>query len=309
MVKRFKQRDIISIRHFNKEELLYILDLTKRMEQMDYTDILKGKVLASLFFEPSTRTRLSFESAMQKLGGIIIGFADSGITSVAKGESLSDSIRIIEGYCDIIVLRHYLEGSAQLAADIAEIPVINAGDGANQHPTQTFLDLYTIQKTKGTLEGLTVGFLGDLKYGRTVHSLAYALAYFGAEMFFISPASLRMPRDCIEELRNRTVTCHESDSLSGISRKLDVIYCTRIQKERFADPVEYEKVRGIYRLNKALLEEMGIKNNLKILHPLPRVDEMDESLDRTNYAVYFHQARNGIPIRKAVLSAVLGAIE
>ncbi|TLD41302.1 MAG: Aspartate carbamoyltransferase [Candidatus Jettenia ecosi] len=305
----FKQRDIISIRHFNKEELLYILDLAKQMERTTYTDTLKDKILASLFFEPSTRTRLSFESAMQRLGGMVIGFADSGITSVAKGESLRDSVKIIEGYCDIIVLRHYLEGSAQLAADVVNIPVINAGDGANQHPTQTFLDLYTIQKTKGALEGLTIGFLGDLKYGRTVHSLAYALAYFGAEMFFISPPGLRMPRDSIDELKDRKVKCYEHESLSGISKKLDVIYCTRIQKERFADPVEFEKVRGVYRLSKAMLEELEIKKDLKILHPLPRVDEMDESLDKTNYAVYFHQARNGVPVRKAILSAVLGVIE
>lgn len=305
----FKQRDIISIRHFNKEELLYILDLAKQMERITYTDTLKDKILASLFFEPSTRTRLSFESAMQRLGGMVIGFADSGITSVAKGESLRDSVKIIEGYCDIIVLRHYLEGSAQLAADVVNIPVINAGDGANQHPTQTFLDLYTIQKTKGALEGLTIGFLGDLKYGRTVHSLAYALAYFGAEMFFISPPGLRMPRDSIDELKDRKVKCYENESLSGISKKLDVIYCTRIQKERFADPVEFEKVRGVYRLSKTMLEELEIKKDLKILHPLPRVDEMDESLDKTNYAVYFHQARNGVPVRKAILSAVLGVIE
>ncbi len=305
----FKQRDIISIRHFHKEELLYILDLARQMEQADYSDILKGKVLASLFFEPSTRTRLSFESAMKRLGGLVIGFSEPGITSAAKGESLSDSIKTIEGYCDIVVLRHYLEGSAQLAADVVDIPIINAGDGANQHPTQTFLDLYTIQKTKGTLEGLTIGFLGDLKYGRTVHSLAYALSYFATEMFFISPASLRMPRDCMEELRDRKVRCHENESLAGISKKLDVIYCTRIQKERFADPVEFEKVRGIYRLSKAMLEELGIKNDLKILHPLPRVDEMDGSLDKTSFAVYFHQARNGVPVRKAILAAVLGVLE
>jgi len=306
---RFKQRDIISIRRFNKEDLLYILDLATQMEQKECTDLLKGKVLASLFFEPSTRTRLSFESAMKRLGGTVIGFAESGITSTVKGESLSDAVKIIEGYCDIIVLRHYMEGSAQLAADVVSVPVINAGDGANQHPTQTFLDLYTIRKTKGTLEGLTIGFLGDLKYGRTVHSLAYALSYFSAEMYFISPPSLRMPSDCTEELKDRKVKCHETDSLIGISKKLDVIYCTRIQKERFADPVEFEKVRGIYRLNKTTLEEAGIKDNLKVLHPLPRVDEMDESLDNTDYAVYFQQARNGIPIRKAILATVLGVIE
>lgn len=306
---RFKQRDIISIRRFNKEDLLYILDLATQMEQKECTDLLKEKVLASLFFEPSTRTRLSFESAMKRLGGTVIGFAESGITSTVKGESLSDAVKIIEGYCDIIVLRHYMEGSAQLAADVVSVPVINAGDGANQHPTQTFLDLYTIRKTKGTLEGLTIGFLGDLKYGRTVHSLAYALSYFSAEMYFISPSSLRMPSDCTEELKDRKVKCHETDSLMGISKKLDVIYCTRIQKERFADPVEFEKVRGIYRLNKTTLEEAGIKDNLKVLHPLPRVDEMDESLDSTDYAVYFQQARNGIPVRKAILAAVLGVIE
>lgn len=305
----FKQRDIISIRHFKKEELLHILELAKRMEQTDYTDILKGKVLASLFFEPSTRTRLSFESAMKRLGGMVIGFAESGVTSTMKGESLGDSVKIIEGYCDIILVRHYLEGSAQLAADVVNVPVINAGDGANQHPTQTFLDLYTIQKTKGTLEGLTIGFLGDLKHGRTVHSLAYALSYFNTEMFFISPDSLRMPGDCMEEIKNRNITYHEHESLQGISKQLDVIYCTRIQKERFADPVEFEKVSGVYRLNKSMLEELGIKDDLKILHPLPRVDEMDESLDKTNYAVYFDQARNGIPVRKALLAAVLGAIE
>lgn len=305
----FKNRDIISIRHFNKEELLYILDLARRMDHVDHTDMLRGKVLASLFFEPSTRTRLSFESAMKRLGGMVIGFAEPGVTSAAKGESLSDSVRIIEGYCDIIVLRHYLEGSAQLAADVVKIPIINAGDGANQHPTQTFLDLYTIQKTKGTLESLTIGFLGDLKYGRTVHSLAYALAYFGAEMYFVSPPSLRLPADFLETLKDRKVKCYEHESLAGISKRLDVIYCTRIQKERFADPIEFEKVRGVYRLSKTTLEEFGIKDDLKVLHPLPRVDEMDDSLDATDFAVYFHQARNGVPIRKALLAAVLGVIE
>jgi len=305
----FRQRDIISILHFNKEEILYLLETAKRMEHTTYSEILKGRVLGSLFFEPSTRTRLSFESAAKRLGGEVIGFAETGGTSIAKGESLSDSIKAIEGYCDIIVLRHYLEGTAQLAADVVDIPIINAGDGSNQHPTQTFLDLYTIQKTKGTLEGLTIGFLGDLKYGRTVHSLTYALAYFGAEMYFVSPPNLRLPADCMEELIKRKVKCHETESLHEISKYLDVIYCTRIQEERFADPVEFEKVRGIYRLGKQMLEEMGIKPNLKILHPLPRVDEMDKSLDSTDYALYFEQARNGIPVRMAILASVLGAIE
>ncbi|MBM4054886.1 MAG: aspartate carbamoyltransferase [Planctomycetes bacterium] len=305
----FKQRDIISILHFNKEELLYLLDVTKRMEQADYSNVLKGKVLAALFFEPSTRTRLSFETAMKRLGGMVVGFADSGTTSIAKGETLSDSVKTIEGYCDVIVLRHYREGAAQLVADIVDVPVINAGDGSNQHPTQTFLDLYTIQKTKGTLEGLKIGFLGDLKYGRTVHSLAYALAYFGTEMYFISPPNLRMPKDYMEELQSRHVVCHEAESLQGIGNFLDVIYCTRIQEERFADPIEFEKVRGIYRLSKSMLDGLGVKDDLKIMHPLPRVDEMDENLDGTNYAIYFEQARNGVPVRKAILATVLGAIE
>lgn len=303
-----KNRDIISIRDFTKEEILYILDLSKEMESQRHPDLLKGKVLASLFFEPSTRTRMSFESAMKLMGGEVISFAEPGATSIVKGESLRDAVKIIEGYSSAIVIRHFLEGAPRLAADAVDIPVINAGDGANQHPTQTFLDLYTVRKTKGTLEGLTVGFLGDLKYGRTVHSLAYALAHFNCSMNFISPPTLRMPTDHLEELKERGARYSEYNSLEEISDKLDVLYCTRIQQERFADPVEFEKVKGTYRLNRAVLEGLKIKRDLKILHPLPRVDEMDESLDETPYAVYFQQAHSGIPVRESLLASILGAV-
>jgi len=304
-----KSKDIISILDFTKEEILYILDLSKRMEKVGSSDILKGKVLANLFFEPSTRTRLSFETAMKRLGGEVVGFDELGTTSTVKGESLRDSVRIIEGYCDIIVLRHFLEGASRLTADSVNIPVINAGDGASQHPTQTFVDLYTIKKVKGKLENLSIGFLGDLKYGRTAHSLAYAMSNFNAEMYFISPSSLRIPKDYLEELESRNVSYHEVESINEVSSKLDILYCTRIQKERFADPVEYEKVRGIYKLSKSVMDELNVKDDLKILHPLPRVDEMDESLDATSYAVYFQQAHSGIPVRETLLATVLGAIQ
>ena len=304
-----KDKDIISILDFTKEEILYILEISSRMEKEACPDILSGKILANLFFEPSTRTRLSFEAAMKRLGGQVIGFDELGTTSTVKGESLRDSVKIIEGYCDIIVLRHFLEGASRLTADSVDIPVVNAGDGASQHPTQTFVDLYAIKKAKDDIENLSVGFLGDLKYGRTAHSLAYALAHFNTNMYFISPPSLRMPKDYIEELEIRNVSYQEVESISEVSEELDILYCTRIQKERFAEPVEYEKVRGLYKLSKSVMDELKVKDDLKILHPLPRVDEMDESLDATEYAMYFQQAHGGIPVREALLASVLGVIK
>ena len=304
-----KDKDIISILDFTKEEILYILEISGRMEKEACPDILKGKILANLFFEPSTRTRLSFEAAMKRMGGQVIGFDELGTTSTVKGESLRDSVKIIEGYCDIIVLRHFLEGASRLTADSVNIPVVNAGDGASQHPTQTFVDLYAIKKAKSDIENLSVGFLGDLKYGRTAHSLAYALSHFNAEMYFISPPSLRMPKDYMEELEIRNVSYQEVESISEVSDKLDILYCTRIQKERFAEPVEYEKVKGLYKLSKSIMDELKVKDDLKILHPLPRVDEMDESLDETEYAMYFQQAHSGIPVREALLATVLGVIQ
>lgn len=304
-----KGRDVISFRDFTREEILYLLNLSKEMEEKTHPDLLKGRVLALLFFEPSTRTRMSFESAMKLMGGEVISFADPGATSVVKGESLRDTVKIVAGYASAIVIRHFLEGAARLVADTVDVPVINAGDGSNQHPTQTFLDLYTIQKTKGTLEGLTVGFIGDLKYGRTVHSLTYALAHFNTSMYFISPSALRMPSDLLDGLTKRGVRFKETTSLEEVSGKLDALYCTRIQKERFADPIEYGKVKGAYHLSKAALNQLDVKDDLKILHPLPRVEEMDESLDDTPYAVYFQQAHSGVPVREAILAAVLGVKE
>ena len=304
-----KDRDIISFRDFSKEEILYILNLSKEMEEKTHPDLMRGRVLASLFFEPSTRTRMSFESAMKLLGGEVISFVEPGATSMAKGESLRDTVKIVAGYASAVVIRHPLDGAARLAADTVDIPVINAGDGSNQHPTQTFLDLYTIHKTKGTLDGLTMGFIGDLKYGRTVHSLALALAYFNTSMYFISPPSLRMPPDLLKELADKGVKYREVAYLEEASGKLDALYCTRIQKERFADPVEFGKVKGAYHLSKAVLDGLKVKDTLKILHPLPRVEEMDESLDDTPYAVYFEQAHSGVPVREAILSSVLGVKE
>ncbi len=304
-----KGRDVISFRDFTREEILYLLSLSKEMEEKTHPDLLKGRVLASLFFEPSTRTRMSFESAMKLMGGEVISFVDPGATSVVKGESLRDTVKIVAGYASAIVIRHFLEGAARLVADTVDIPVINAGDGSNQHPTQTFLDLYTINETKGTLEGLTVGFIGDLKYGRTVHSLTYALAHFNASMYFISPPTLRMPHDLLDGLEKRGVRFKEATSLEEVSGTLDALYCTRIQKERFADPIEYGKVKGAYHLSKAALSQLDVKDDLKILHPLPRVEEMDESLDDTPYAVYFQQAHSGVPVREAILAAVLGVKE
>ena len=303
----FKGRDVISIQDFGREELLHVLGVAREMEGSPPGNLLAGKVLAALFFEPSTRTRLSFEAAMSLLGGSVIGFTDPNTTSMVKGESLSDSFRVLEGYCDVLVMRHPLEGSARLAADSMETPVINAGDGANQHPTQTFLDLYTVQKTKGRLDGLSVGFLGDLKYGRTVHSLSAALAHFDTEMYFISPPSLKMPAESLDDLTERGIAYHETDDFFEVADRLDVLYCTRIQKERFPDPIEYEKVRGVYKLSAAMLDKL--RPDLRILHPLPRVDELDTSLDPTANAVYFQQAHNGVPVRQALLALLVGAVQ
>jgi aspartate carbamoyltransferase catalytic subunit len=303
----FKGRDIISIREFSKDEILYILDIAKSMEAKTDYKLLSGNVMASLFFEPSTRTRLSFESSMNQLGGRVIGFADAGVTSGTKGETLYDTIKMVEQYSDVIVMRHSIEGSARLAAEAADVPVINAGDGANQHPTQTLLDLYTILKHKGTLEGLNIGICGDLKYGRTVHSLAIAMAHFGANMYFIAPDALQMPKVYIEELKEKGIKIVMAKKIEDVSKELDILYMTRIQKERFADPVEYQRLKGAYQIGLKLLERS--KEDLKIMHPLPRVDEIKPELDSTPNAVYFEQAGNGIHVRKALLALVLGKVK
>jgi aspartate carbamoyltransferase catalytic subunit len=304
----FKGRSIISMRDFNREEILYVLDASAKIDAKPgrYAKAMDGKILAALFYEPSTRTRLSFEAATLKLGGKVIGFADPSITSAKKGESLWDSIKIIEAYSDIIVMRARIEGAARLASDIAKIPIINAGDGANQHPTQTFLDLYTIRKSKGSLEGHKVGFMGDLKYGRTVHSLAYALSSFNPKMYFISPKDLGMPEDHLEELNAKGVDFEQVKSFGDVKSELDVLYVTRIQRERFGDELDYEKVKEGYFIDRAFLE--GCKKDLKILHPLPRVDELARDVDDTRHAVYFEQAANGIPVRMALICLTMGAI-
>ncbi|MBP7867091.1 MAG: aspartate carbamoyltransferase [Acidobacteria bacterium] len=300
---RFKGKDIVSIRDFNADEIRFVLDYARAFEGQN-RPILGGRILATLFYEPSTRTRLSFESAMLGLGGSVLGFSQAGTSSAAKGESVRDTARMIDGYADVLVIRHPLEGSARAAAEAAQIPVINGGDGANQHPTQTFLDLYTILKTKGTLNGLNVGFVGDLKYGRTVHSLAEALSHFGSRMAFVSPELLRMPPYILSDLGDRGVEYTETDTLTEVSKGLDILYVTRIQKERFPDPLDYEKVKNVYILNEKLLDH--VKPDLKILHPLPRVNEIDPSLDDYPQAEYFQQSKNGVTMRKALLSLVLG---
>jgi len=299
----FKGKNIISIRDLSKEDILHILNVAKEMDKKEHPSLLKGKILATLFFEPSTRTRLSFESAMHRLGGDIIGFADAKISSVSKGESLWDSVKVIGKYSDVIVIRHPMEGAARLASEATGVPVINGGDGANQHPTQTLLDLYTIQKNKTRLDNLTIGFLGDLKYSRTVHSLMHALKHFNTTMYFISPKSLCMPKDYLEELNEDGITFYETENLSEVIGNLDVLYSTRIQRERFPNQGEYQKVKDFYKLEKSMLKD--VKPDLKILHPLPRVDELNKNIDTEKYAVYFQQVANGIPVRQALLSLVL----
>jgi aspartate carbamoyltransferase catalytic subunit len=303
----FKNRDIISIHDFSKDELLYILKISKLMEKKPDSNLLKDKILATLFFEPSTRTRLSFTSAMEQLGGKVMGFATSTMTSIKKGETLWDTIKMVQAYADVIAIRHPLEGSARLAAEASSKPVMNAGDGVNQHPTQTLLDLYTIQKVKGRLDNLHIGILGDLKYGRTVHSLVVALSHFNPKFYFIAPQVLQMPQSYLDELKEKKIKFVTESNLMKERKKLDVLYTTRIQKERFADPIEYEKYKGVYKLDSSLLS--NIKKDLKIMHPLPRVDEIDPSLDKTDHAIYFEQAANGIPVRKALLAFVLGKIK
>jgi len=300
----FKNRDIISIRDFTKEEILFLLNAARKFKEKPHPDLLKGKILASLFFEPSTRTRFSFESAMERLGGSIITLAEAKVSSSAKGESLSDAIQIVEKYCDAIVMRHSLEGSARLAADVTTNPVINGGDGANQHPTQTFLDLFSILETQKKLKSLNVALVGDLKYGRTVHSLAYALSLFNCRLYFISPLSLRMPEHVLSELKRNKTKYSEHLRPERIMDKLDIFYATRIQKERFADAIEYEKVKDVYIINKDLLKK--VKKNFRILHPLPRVNEINYEVDDTSYAYYFQQASNGLWVREALLALVLG---
>lgn len=301
-----KSKSLVSIEDYNKKEYLKILDLAAEFEKNPVRDILKNKVVATLFFEPSTRTRLSFESAINKLGGRVIGFSDSNSSSVTKGETLYDTIKIVSNYCDLIVMRHPLEGSARYASEITNIPIINAGDGANQHPTQTLLDLYSIQKTQGTLDNLNIFMVGDLKYGRTVHSLLMAMSKFKTTFNFISPDELKMPEEYKIYLNNLRLKYYEHKDFTDIISRADIIYMTRVQKERFSDPIEYERTKNAYVLKNEMLELT--RPNAKVLHPLPRVNEIDQDVDSNEKAYYFTQALNGVYIRQAIIATILGLI-
>lgn len=265
------------------------------------SNVLEGKVLGMMFYEPSTRTRLSFEAAMKRLGGKVIGFSEVRTSSTMKGENLADTARTVAQYSDAIVIRHELEGSARYVADLVEVPVINAGDGAGQHPTQTLLDLYTIKRTFGKINGLHVAILGDLKYGRTVHSLAHALAMFNVKMSFVSPPELKMPEDIIEDLKNFEVEINETSNLNEVIDDIDVLYVTRIQKERFPDPQEYSRIKGAYNIDAKTLEG----KDLIVMHPLPRVDEISYEVDNLPCAKYFKQAFYGVPVRMAILKLLI----
>ncbi len=298
-------RHVISMRDFSREEIDFILRRARKLESYARGKIcrfLEGRILAVLFFEPSTRTRLSFEAAMKRLGGEVIEFGSVELSSAAKGETLADTIRVVGKYADAIVLRHPKEGAARMAAEYSEVPILNAGDGAGHHPTQTLLDLYTIQK-ESKLENLQIALVGDLKYGRTVHSLAYALALYGAEIFLVSPESLKMPGHVKRDLEERGAKISETSKLEDIIGMVDVLYVTRIQQERFPDPGEYLKVAGSYQVNLELLSKA--KPDLIVMHPLPRVTEISPEVDGTSYARYFEQSFYGVPIRMAVLSLVM----
>jgi len=297
-------RSLVSITDFSKADYLKVLDISQKFEKDSYRDLLKGKVIATLFFEPSTRTRLSFESAINRLGGRTIGFSDSGTSSVTKGETLNDTIRVVSNYCGLIVMRHTLEGSARYASEISNVPIINAGDGANQHPTQTLLDLYSIQKTQKTLDNLKVFMVGDLKYGRTVHSLLMALSEFNTSFYFISPDELKIPDEYKMLLKNKGLAYSESRDLNDTIGEADIIYMTRVQKERFSDPIEYERTKNAYVLKNEMLRIT--KENMKILHPLPRVNEISTDVDANPKAYYFQQTENGVYVRQAIISLILG---
>jgi aspartate carbamoyltransferase catalytic subunit len=297
------QQDIISIADLTRSDLELILQTANSLKRNPQPDLLKNKVIASCFFEASTRTRLSFETAVQRLGGSVIGFDSGGNTSLAqKGETLADSVKVISSYADAFFMRHPQEGAARLASEFTNIPVINGGDGANQHPTQTLLDLFTIYETQGTLDNLNIAFVGDLKYGRTVHSLAQALSLFNCKLFFIAPDALAMPDYILEELNDKSIGYSVHSSIEEVIDSLDILYMTRVQKERF-DETEYQHIKSAFLLNAAMLS--GVRDNLKVLHPLPRIDEIDKDVDDTPYAYYFEQAQNGVYARQALLALLL----
>jgi len=294
---------IISAKQFNREDIEYLLKRGKEMIQVKNSNLLQGKILATLFFEPSTRTRLSFESAMYRLGGNVIGFHSGDVSSIRKGESIADTIRTVENYSDCIVMRHSLEGAATLAAKFSKVPIINAGSGSGEHPTQALLDLLTITSEVGSLDGMNIGIMGDLKYGRTVHSLSILLSNFDVNLYFISPAELRMRNRDKDFLQHRQINYKELIDYRKISNILDVLYMTRIQKERFGDLEEYEKIKDFYVFREEDLEPT--KDNFRLLHPLPRITEISPNVDNSEKAIYFKQTFYGIPMRKAILAELM----
>ena len=295
---------LVSISDISKEEILHLLENARYFEENPNHKILDGKVVATLFFEPSTRTRLSFETAVNRLGGRVIGFSDASTTSSSKGEILKDTIKMVSNYVDLIVMRHYLEGAARYATEVTDTPIINAGDGAHQHPSQTMLDLYSIYKTQGTLENLTITMVGDLKYGRTVHSLLMAMQYFNPTFNFVACDELKMPIEYKEFCDQKGIKYTEHKDFSEeVINSSDIIYMTRVQRERFTDIMEYEKVKNLYNLHNAMLDNS--KDNLRILHPLPRVNEIDQDVDDNPKAYYFQQAQNGLYARQAIICRAL----
>ncbi len=297
-------KSLISIHDFSKDEMLHILDMAAKFEANPFQTILKGKVVACIFFEPSTRTRLSFETAANRLGARIIGFSDADNTSVSKGETLKDTIKMVSNYADLIIMRHPLEGSARYASEVSGVPVINAGDGANQHPSQTLLDLYSIFKTQGRLSNLSINMVGDLKYGRTVHSLLQAMSHFSPLFTFTAPDELMMPQEYKKYLLSKGISYRETKELTEYLNDTDILYMTRVQQERFLDPIEYERVKNVYSLNASMLD--GCRSNMRILHPLPRVNEISTDVDSSEHAYYFEQARNGVFTRMAIIAYLLG---
>lgn len=298
------KQSLVSIHDFSKAEILRIMELAADFESNPDQRLLHGKVVASLFFEPSTRTRLSFESAINRLGARVIGFSEAANTSVSKGETLHDTITVISNYCDMIVMRHPIEGAARYGSEVARVPVVNAGDGANQHPSQTLLDLYSILKTQGRLDNINIMMVGDLKYGRTVHSLLEALSHFKATFTFVSPPELQMPTEYKMQLYERGISYYETSDVMERMEMADIIYMTRVQRERFSDIMEYERVKNAYILTNSMLEKT--KPTMKILHPLPRVNEIATDVDDNPKAYYFDQTENGVYTRMAIMAYLFG---
>ena len=306
LIRIFKLKNIISIKDFEREDIEYILNEASKLENIakskEVSEELKGKILGLMFFEPSTRTRMSFETAMKRLNGECIGFESSGSSSVSKGESIADTAKMFEGYSDALVIRHELEGVSKFISDIVDVPVINAGDGAGQHPTQTLLDLYTIKNEIGSIDNFKIALIGDLKFGRTVHSLSNALSLFdNVKLYLVSPPELRMPQEILHDLDEANVEYEEVDQIEKIIDDVNVLYVTRIQKERFGDIDDYLKIKGAYIINKKMLDG----KDLIVMHPLPRIDEIADDVDNTKYNKYFTQAANAVPVRMAILKTLI----